>query len=157
MLLTALTLLLQTPSFDTLAARRDADALLGLSSSEVRAIPNVFRFLKGQGAYGVGRFGWRVEEASAPTTGTRYAVFTTRLTSEDIGEPVFEVADGKLARFVPELEDLGVQIRRHDITATFVPGEKKALLVDRLSLTKNARAGRSFLFRMSPNIYIVNI
>jgi hypothetical protein len=108
---------------------------------------NPFNVLKTGGAYGVGRFGWKALPLKSPD-GQRYVVLSTPLTSEDIGEIVLKRV-GKELRFVPEQDALGVKVHRHSFDLRFIPQQKKAALVDQMTVTSSSGTG-SFLFRMSP-------
>lgn len=130
---------------DALAQKRDIQATstaAGLDASK-------FRFLRGEGAYGVGRYGWHVLGLKDPTTGLELAVFTTKITSQDIGEPVFEVKNGKLARLIDESETGGFSMDHLTLGASFVPAEKKASLTAKADFSRNSDQAGPLLLRMS--------
>lgn len=140
----------QSPDFDAIAQKRDVAALRAIATPEVLAQPRVFDFLTKPGAYGVGRFGWRAKSAVDPVDQRRYVVFTTRLTSEDVGEAVFEVEGGKLVRAFPELETLGVRIVHHDFDLRFEPAAKTLIARDKVTLRLDPVREKSFQARFSP-------
>ncbi|MDI9641199.1 hypothetical protein QM565_36545 [Geitlerinema splendidum] len=68
------------------AQKRDVAAVEASASPELKG---KFDFLRGQGAFGVGRFGWTAEHLKVPGSSAEYVVFTTPLTTQDRGDQVF--------------------------------------------------------------------
>ncbi|MHB8638088.1 MAG: M1 family metallopeptidase [Fimbriimonadaceae bacterium] len=104
-----------------------------------------FMIIKTGGAYGVGRFGWNPLELDPPKSDRRFVVFSTKLTSEDTGELLFEDTPKGL-RYVPEDNSLGVSVVRHDFDVRFELASHGAVLRDRITLDATD-AGLAF-FRM---------
>ena len=75
-----------------------------------------FRALRG-GAYDVGRLGWKALELN-PVFGGKFVVITTPLTSQDIGELLFERVGSKL-RFIDEAKPDGLRLKHHRLAVTF--------------------------------------
>jgi hypothetical protein len=151
----ALLLLLLNPSppiaeLDKLAKSRDVEAMRSYASPELlKERPNALRFLRSGGVYGTGRFGWSAHELRLPN-GSTYVVFGTKITSEDIGEQVFEWKDGKLARYVDEEDDWGYRIQHHDFQIGFRPAAKEAIITYRVSFRRRKGGEPFVLVRMSP-------
>src|SRR5690242_9562674 len=79
--------------------------------------PNAFSPIKTGGASGRGRFGWRA--VLLRMFEQSFVVFTTELTSEDIGELLFRIdEDGKLIYF-PEDFTNEERIVSHDLNVRF--------------------------------------
>ena len=130
---------------DALAQKRDIAGVASATGQDAAK----FRFLRGDGAYGVGRYGWHVLGLKDPTTGTELAVFSTKITSQDIGEPVFEIKDGKLGRLIEEDETGGFKMDHLSLSAQFVPAEKKAILTAKTDFSRTAEKAGPLLLRMS--------
>jgi hypothetical protein len=140
-----------------LAETRDMEDLLTVSAPELRETqPNPFHFLRTGGAYGTGRFGWKAEELKA-VDGKRFIVFTTLLTSQDIGDQVFEWDGERILRKVDELDPLGVRIVRQDIKVRFEPEKKTAHLENKVSFRRTDPKSEAFIIRMSPQYRISRI
>ncbi|MGV3616876.1 MAG: M1 family metallopeptidase [Fimbriimonas sp.] len=141
-------LLLASPSLaqiDTLAKARDVaglQKLVTLPKGEIDPFP----VLKTNGAYEVGKFGWRAYALKAPD-GTEYVVIGTALTSQDVGEIVLRREGNRLV-YVPETDALGIHLGRHRFDLAFDVPNKRVSLVDRLTFRSKGKG--SFLFRMSP-------
>jgi hypothetical protein len=135
------------PTIDTLnewLRKRDITSLSALSTGD----GSEFKVLKG-GAYSVGQYGWKAVPLE-PAWGKKYVVFTTPLTSEDIGELLFERVGGKL-KYIPETFEDGLRLRHHQVTVKFEIGQKLALLTD--SIQANVKSPASLgmhILRMSP-------
>jgi len=89
--------------------------------------------IKTGGPYEGGRFGWHAVETDGPGESGRFIVFTTPLTSEDIGEYVFERRGSRL-KLLPEDDALGAEILRHEFDIRFNVPSKRVDIKDRLSL-----------------------
>src|SRR5437879_5318203 len=83
-----------TSTLDKLAQNRDVNALTAFETPGSLKPYNPLQVLKTNGPYEVGRFGWRVLDLAPPDKSKSYVVFTTPLTSEDVGEMVFEREGG---------------------------------------------------------------
>ena len=143
---------------DALAQKRDIEGLKAMAAPELlRLRPDAFMFVRRGGAYGSGMSGWRVMELKDVAGERDYAVFTTKLTGEDIGEQVFEVKGGKLTEFVPEWDDLGVRLERHEFDIKFNLAAKQVDIVDEVSFAKTDGAGKSFMFRIFPNYKVSSV
>jgi hypothetical protein len=156
----AAALLLSTQGFapsiaelDKLAQAQDVAELTKFLEATPPNGHNPFSILKTKGAYDVGKYGWHALPLKAPG-GVEYVVFSTPLTSEDTGELVF-LRVGDRLRFVPETNNFGIKLTRHDFDLRFDIPEKKAYLVDKLDLTNADGVAGTFLFRMSPQ-YVVS-
>ncbi len=137
---------------EALAQARDSEGLLAFSSFD--KLNNPFRFLKTGGAYGTGRFGWHVLPLDDLDGVTKYVVFTTKITSEDLGEQVFEIENGKLSRHVRETETFGFRFKYHNFALRFDLPAKKAMLVDRATISGK---GKRLVFRLSPQYRVSSI
>ena len=158
-MLVALLVLLLGPvpqGFDELAAARDVAALEAKSTKELAA-SHPFAFLKVNGAYQTGRFGWHAVPLHDVAGGRKYVVFTTALTSEDTGEQFFEERNGTFVRFIPETETFGFKITRHAFDVSFVLENKQANISDVVSFLRVGAPRASFMFRMSPNYVVKSI
>lgn len=153
MLALATLLLLQPQApiaqLDALARKRDAAGIAKMSSPAV-ASSKALDFLRHNGAYDTGRFGWSAIELKDVSGGDVFVVFSTKLTSEDIGEQVFRWRNGRLDAYVNELDDLGVRVLRHDLDVRFDLPAKKAILSDTATFQRERGTGKSFLVRMCP-------
>lgn len=138
---------------DRLAQARDVEGLSRFMIPLAPGVRNPLDVVRTNGAYEVGRFGWHAYALKGQGTGD-YVVIGTPLTSEDIGERVFE-RDGDRLRYVPETESFGIRLVRHHFDLKIDVPEKRATLVDALDLTNADGSTGTFLFRMSPN-YIVS-
>ena len=137
--------------FDSLAQARDVAGLSQYATPELsRKRPGAFSFLKTGGAYGSGMHGWRVVPLRDAVEDREYAVFTTRFSSEDIGEQIFVVRDGKLVDYVPELDSQGVKLKSHALEIRILPAEKKVFAKDTVAFTKTSSEGKSFMVRLFP-------
>ena len=139
---------------DQLAQKRDVEALEKFLEPNGKGSQSPFRIIRTNGAYEVGRFGWRVSSLDG-VSGERYVVFSTPLTSEDTGELVFRRVGEKLS-YVPESEGFGVKISRHNFDLRFDLKEKRAVLLDQMKLV-GTNEEREFLFRMSPQYKVSEI
>lgn len=145
-----------TASLDKMAQSRDTDALSRFLTPDSLKPFNPLQVLKSNGAYEVGRFGWHVLDLS-PGRDASYVVFSTPLTSEDIGEMVFE-RQGAALKYISEDNALGVKIKRHQFDVSFDIPDKTVKITDNVSLTTAAstRSGY-FFFRMSPYLHVDSI
>ncbi|MFI5384692.1 MAG: M1 family metallopeptidase [Fimbriimonadales bacterium] len=111
--------------------------------------------IRNGGAYGTGRFGWRA--VLLRMYNQSFVVFTTDLTSEDIGELLFQFdQNGKLV-YVPEDYANGERIASHDITVRFDLAAEKAILKDTIELQFVDRATLMPMVRLGPNYRVSRI
>jgi hypothetical protein len=142
---------------DQYAQQRNLAQVQSLATAALlKEKPQVFNFVKQNGSYGVGRFGWHAYELEDPVDHSRYAVFSTPLTCEDMGEQEFAWANGKLTRYVPEAEDFGVKVRDHDMKVHFNLAKQVADFTDEASFERTSE-GRSFQFRLSDHFVVSSI
>jgi hypothetical protein len=132
-----------------MAKARDVASLTSAAAPNAWRGRNPFAVLKTGGAYETGRFGWNAISGTAPD-GKRYVVFSTPLTSEDVGERLFETDGSKLTRFIDELEDGGWRIEKHRLVVRLQPSSKRVAIQDDFTLKAEPNAGRLML-RLSPN------
>lgn len=136
------------------AVKRD---IANLEASSDPALKGKFQFLRGQGAFGVGRFGWEAKELKDVAGSRTFVVFTTRLTTQDYGDQVFEYTGGQLTRYIPERETLGVKVRHLDMSLTFNLEEKKARIICETELYKDGQANQSFFLRLGGNYTVESV
>ncbi len=126
---------------DQLAKSRDVAGIVSrLAPGQPEAIKHLAA-IKTNGAYDTGRFGWKAEGDA------RNVVLTTALTSEDIGDYLFSVQNGKL-RYLPETSTLGVRIKRHSLSASFDIDNKLAIISDVVQFKSTGQG--PWNFRLSP-------
>ena len=145
-----------TAALDQWAQKRDTASLSRFLTPDSLKPMNPLEVLKSNGAYDVGRFGWHVLDLN-PGPDASYVVFSTPLTSEDIGEMVFNRVGGAL-QYVPEDDALGVRIKRHNFDVSFDIPSKTVTITDAITFTPTAptKAGY-FIFRMSPYLHVDTI
>lgn len=149
----AFLLLLRAPAsvdqIDALARARDIDGVEKFASAGLRG-KGAFAFLRRNGVYDSGRFGWTAHELADVAGGDTYVVFSTKLTSEDIGEQVFRWSGGALTAAVPEMDARGIRLVRHDLDVRFNLPAKKTTIVDKVAFKREGTPGKSFFVRMMP-------
>lgn len=133
-------------AFDALARVRD---VAGMERFLVGQAP--LSVLKTNGAYETGKYGWR---ALGDPQG-RYVVLSTRLTSQDIGELLFEVTSAGKLRYMPESDARGLRFGRHRMSLSFVLGRKLARIRDDVTIV-GANGGDAF-FRLGPNYRVTRL
>lgn len=145
-----------TATLDKLAQKRDVASLSKFLTPESLKGVNPLQVLQTNGAYDVGRYGWHVLDLN-PLANVNEVVFSTPLTSEDIGEMLFQREGGAL-KYIPEDDALGVRIKRHHFDVSFDIPNKTVKITDGLDLqpTGSTNAGY-FLFRMSPYLHVDSI
>ncbi|MCW5943847.1 MAG: hypothetical protein KIS66_16570 [Fimbriimonadaceae bacterium] len=141
--------------FDGLAKRRAVAELEATCTSEL-AKTHPFWFLARNGAYDTGRFGWSAEKLDHPS-GRTYVVFTTKITSEDIGDQVFELRDGKLSAYVDEADPRGYRVARHNLEVRFEPALKRAVIRDVAAFAKRGEGDGAIWFRMGSQYRVAKI
>lgn len=143
-------------TLDILAQKRDAAAIARMAADPLSK-PETFRFLQVGGAFGSGADGWRVRSLADADGKTRWAVFTTKTTNEDIADQVFELKSGKLIRRLPESDGLGYQIRHHDFDVSFEIGARRAIVVDRMLLRRSGQWRPSLQLRIGPHFRVKRV
>ena len=136
----------QQPSIETLTTLAKKKDIAGLSKYST-GDGSEFRVLKG-GSYEVGKFGWSAAPLRMPGAG-EFVVLTTPLTSEDIGELLFEREGSKL-KFIDEQEKDGLRLRHHKVHVSFNVSEKKAYLTDTVSAEVTSNSHNFHALRFSP-------
>src|SRR4051812_35291629 len=113
-----------TTKLDALAKARDLEGLTQyLAPFQGR---NPLSPIKTNGTYETGRFGWHA--ILLRMMGESFVVFTTPLTSEDVGELLFRFnQEGKLD-YIPEAETSGQNIASHKFDIRFDLAAKKAII-----------------------------
>lgn len=144
----------QTPSFDALAQARDVP---GVEARAVKELSGKFAFLRSNGAYGTGMFGWHAAKLADVSGRREYIVFTTPLTSEDIGEQVFELSNGELTKYIPEDETFAMRVIKHSFDVRFDISAKRADFSDTVTFAREGAKRDSFMFRMSPNYRLLSL
>lgn len=141
----------QQPSLDTLtslAKKKDIAALAKYSTGD----GSEFKVLNG-GAYDVGKFGWQAQDLVLQEAGS-FVVLTTPLTSQDIGELLFQRVGSKL-KYIDEQEKDGLRLRHHKVRVTFNVDRKQASLTDEISAEVTPNDKKFHALRFSP-CYRVN-
>lgn len=143
----------QQPSAEALtnlAKKKDIAGLAKFSTGD----GSEFKVLKG-GSYEVGKYGWSAQDLEMPGAGN-FVVFTTALTSQDIGELLFERVGSKL-KFIDEQAKDGLRLRHHKVRVSFKIDKKEAWIFDqvRADVTQNER--RFHALRFSPCYKVTSI
>lgn len=145
----------EEPSLSTLnslAAKKDVKALALYSNGDGRE----FRVLRG-GAYEVGRMGWKVVALEPKFSDRRFVVFTTPLTSEDIGELVFERVGSKL-KYIPEYQVEPIRLRHHKLDLRFDSLKKQVSILDQIDVENREKVeGDVATLRFSPCYQVSSI
>lgn len=139
---------------DDWAAKRDVASLTGVASPDAAKALGI---LKRNGAYGGGSKGWHAVSLVAPAGGQSYVVFTSPQTCEDYGDLVFTWSDGKLARYIPEGDVMGVKAVHEDLDLRFEPAKKTTHIVADVKVARAPSAGPSFFLRISPNYRVESV
>ncbi len=143
----------QQPSVDVLsglAKKKDFASLAKFSTGD----GSEFNVLKG-GSYEVGKYGWKAEDLSMPGVGN-FVVFTTPLTSQDIGELLFERVGAKL-KFIDEQAKDGLRLRHHKVRVSFNIDRKEARLQDEVSAEVTSNDKLFHALRFSPCYKMISI
>lgn len=142
-------------TIDELAQKRDSTSLENLATPELKGR---FQFLKGAGAYGVGGKGWTAKELHDVASDRTFVVFTTPLTTQDLGEQVFEIKNDRLVNFIPESDTLGVRETHLDVTLDKLDVPTKTIgLTAKVQFKKGGTAGKSFLVRLGDNYTVTKV
>ncbi len=142
---------------DALSKKRDLDGMLAHCSASLKDPVAALGFLKQNGVFEVGRNGWSAHSLDAPGGSKRYVVFSTALTSEDIGEQVFEWDGAKLTRYVPEQEDFGARLERQSLQIWFDIPKRSVRIDGTVQIRRQRSAPPIFLMRLSPNYKVSSI
>jgi len=102
------------------------------SSPAVRNHPTAFRFLEMGGIYSNNSEGWTGTLIHSPDKKHDFFVLGGVLGQEDVGAQVFEMQDGKLSTYIPELDNFGFKITNHDFDVKFQPSQQLATVKDTL-------------------------
>lgn len=144
------------PTLDALAEKRDLGGLTAYLTPDSIKPYNPLTVLKTNGAYETGKFGWHALDLRPPGSSTDYVVLATPITSEDVGEMVFERVGDKL-KYLPEDNDLGVRITKHQFQLGFDVPTKHVEITDTLALKRTGSGGTFYLIRMSPYLRVESI
>lgn len=144
-----------TGDLNQLAKARDVAGLTAKASSGAWTGRNPFNVFKTNSAYDTGRFGWTAIGGTAPW-GQKYIVFSTPLTSEDVGERLFETDGSKLTKFVDEREDFGWRISQHGINVSFDLPKKTAIITNTITVHSKGTSP-NLMFRMGPNYRVKTV
>lgn len=136
---------------DRLAQDRNVLLLQQLLEPTSASSRNPFEVLSSGGPYGGGSSGWRALERKAPD-GKSYVVFSTPLTTEDVGELVFQRV-GPFLRPIPETDDLGVTPIRHQFEVWVDANRKLATIQDVFTVRRSGRSGIALL-RLGPQYQV---
>lgn len=137
-----------TADLDRRAKARDVAGLTAKASGAWTG-RNPFTVIKTNSAYDTGRFGWTAISGAAPW-GQKYVVFSTPLTSEDVGERLFESDGTKLTKFIDEREDFGWRIGHQGLIVTFDIPAKKVAITNTFPVHSTGKSP-NLMFRMGPN------
>jgi hypothetical protein len=134
--------------FNEWAEKRDVAAIEGAADP---SLAGKFAFLRGQGAFGVGRYGWKASEIKEFVGGRRFVVFHTALTSQDYGDQVFEWDGRTLTRLVHERDTRGVLVRDLNMKLGFETSEKRVDVQATVKFENVAGAKDAFFVRLANN------
>ncbi|MDX2064957.1 MAG: M1 family aminopeptidase [Fimbriimonadaceae bacterium] len=113
------------------------------------------RVLTTNGAYDTGRFGW----TAVGSSDGRFAVLTTKITSEDVGEFLLEQTP-KGWRYHPETARFPVRIGRHRLAGTFEIDTITASFKDTMTFAADAKGKgkpNRFNLRLSPHYRVSSL
>ena len=144
-----------TADLDRLAKSRDVQGLTQKAVQGAWQGRNPFVPLRTNGAFDTGRFGWTALSGAAPW-GKQLIVFSTALTSEDVGERLFETDGTKLTRYIDEREDQGWRIEKHKLEVAFDVPLKTVRILDSL-VVRRIRGNENLILRMGPNYRVISI
>ncbi len=116
---------------------------------------NPFDPIKTGGAYGTGKYGWRA--VLLRMMGQSFVVFTTDLTSEDIGELLFRVDENGKLVYVPEDYANGERIASHAFDIRFDLANKRAIIKDTIEFQLVDRQTLVSMVRIGPNYRVSRI
>lgn len=143
------------PDWNTLASKRD---VAGLEASASADCKGKFNFLRGMGAFGVGRTGWKAHILETPAESAKFVVFTSALTTQDYGEQIFELKDGRLIRYVSESDTLGYRIRHADFKVSNINTSEKSVEFDAdVEFSRESGAGEFFFIRLGDNYSVKSV
>ena len=141
-------------TLDALAVKRDFASVEAVAAPELKG---KFGFLRAPGAYGTGSKGWHAGILRDADGKSEFAVFYTPLTTQDYGDQVFEVRDGKLVRQVHERDTRGVRIRHLDMDLKFDLAGKATTVSCKAKFEKSHEAEGSFFVRLGENYRVAKV
>ncbi|MBC8065506.1 MAG: hypothetical protein H7Y17_11785 [Chlorobia bacterium] len=144
-----------TANLDRLAKSRDVPGLTAASAPNAWKGRNPFAVFKTNGAYETGKFGWTAITGTAPWR-QKYVVFSTPLTSEDVGERLFEWDGSRLTKFIDEREDFGWRIGMQGMTVTFDIPAKKVSISCAFPVHTTGKSP-NLMFRLGPNYRVKSV
>ncbi len=144
-----------TSELDLFAKARDVAGLTASAAPNAWKGRNPFQVFRTNSAYETGRFGWTAISGTAPW-GQRYTVFSTPLTSEDVGERLFERDAEKLTKFIDERDDLGWRIGKQGLIVTFNIPDKKVAITNTFPVHTKGKSP-NLMFRLGPNYRISSV
>jgi hypothetical protein len=107
------------------------------------------------GAYDVGSKGWKVLE-SEPSFGGKYVVISTPMTSQDIGELLFERVGNKL-KYIDEQQSDGLRLRHHNLRVAFDINKKTTQISDVVDGSVTDEGSKIHCLRFSPCYKVASI
>ncbi len=137
-------------TLDELAKKKDYQSLAKFSTGD----GHEFRVFRG-GSYQVGSLGWSAKALKADGIGD-FVVFTTPLTSEDIGELLFQRVGNKL-QYIDESEKDGLRIRYQDLHVHFNIEAKTTSILDKVTVEITPNSKAFHLLRFSPCYQVSSI
>lgn len=140
--------------FDAWVQSRDVASIESHASPE---LAGKFQYLRGSGAFGVGRSGWHAFELDEPETGKKYMVFTTALTTQDYGDHVYEWDGALLTSHVPEGNTRGVRISKASLELRFDLPKKSVGISARVDCVRADAAGKAFFIRLGDNYQVASV
>jgi hypothetical protein len=146
----ALALFFQQPNIqqlDQLAKNHDAAGLAQFLAKPYARNP--FSVIKTGGAYAAGGLGWTAKSLTTPD-GADYIVFSTPIIAEDMGELLFRVDKAGKLTYVPESDNLGVDLDKHNFDISFDLPAHKLVATDQIECHWAGTPGKHFVFRISP-------
>ena len=149
--------LLNSPSIEglnDLAKARNVDGVEALATPELKGS---FAFLRRQGAFGVGRFGWSAIDLPDPFGHSEFVVFSTPLTTQDYGEMIYRVQNGRIVEHIPETDYRGAVIDHLDMSIQFDIPAKVAKFSTWADLRKKGEMDQSYFVRLGPNFKVSSI
>ncbi len=145
---------------DALARARDVTALTQYLADPgviTEGGKNPFALLKTGGGYAMGQMGWHARLLE-PRDGTaRYVVFSTPIIVEDAGELLFRIDKGGKLVYIPEQDDLGMQLHDHNFAVWFDLPAHRVKVFDNFSCGWTGKEHPHFLFRMTPTLQVSSV
>ncbi len=148
-----------SPTIDALqqlATKRDVAGILNYAMPGALS-SGAFQFLITGGVYGGGQRGWTVSELRDPVGQRTYAVFSTPLDCEDIGEQVFELKDDRILREIDELEAFNLKLTHHDMKIEMEPATSLVTIEDTATFKSSGASTPHFHLRFGPEWKVTSI